>query len=293
MIEFLKKALLCCRVRFLKSLRDLKTVSIAAMIFAFFSFHLSPLADFSEAVGIGVTPWVFPHLFSPTMLFLYGVLTVLLFSDAPFFDEQTYYAIVRSGRSAWALGQLFYIAAMSLIYTLFMWACSIIVLLPNVELSADWGKILKTLAIEPGIAGKYGSKVAVSVDITILNRFSAVEAMGISLGLMWLSSTFLGTLLFACNTLAGRFFGLMVAGTLVGAAYFQMFLGGMALGSLISFFSPVSWVSLKYLSFSPYGPPCPSVLYAVCGQGGAILLMGVISIAVFRRGDLHERCRSY
>ena len=293
MIEFTKKAFLCCRVRLLKGLRDWKTAGIAALILAFFSFHLSSLADFSAAVGIGVTPWVFPHLFSPTVLFLYGVLTVLLFSDAPFFDEQTYYALVRSGRTAWALGQLFYIAAMSLLYTLFMWACSITVLLPNVRLSAGWGKILKTLAIEPGIAGGYGSKVAVAVDIAVLNRFGAVEATLISLGLMWLNAVFLGTLIFACNTVVGRFFGLIVAGSFVSAAYFRMFLGGMTLGSLISFLSPVSWVSLKYLSFSPYGPACPSVLYAVCCQGGAILMMGAVSIAVFRRGDIHERCRSY
>ncbi len=291
MIEAVKKAFLCCRVRLLKSMRDLKTVSIAAMIFAFFNFHLSSLAEFSEAVGIGVTPWVFPHLMSPAMLFLYGVLTVLLFSDAPFFDEQTYYAMVRSGRTAWALGQLFYIAAMSFIYTLFMWACSVVVLLPHVELSPGWGKILKTLAIEPGTANEYGAQVAVSVDMAILNRFGPVEATLLSLGLMWLSSTFLGTLVFACNALVGKFCGLIAAGTLVGLAYFQMLLGGMALGSRLGFLSPVSWVSLKYLSFTPYGPPCPSVLYAVCGQGGAILLMGVISIAVFRRRDIHERYR--
>lgn len=145
--------------------------------------------------------------------------------------------------------------------------------------------------MEPGIAHQYGCPVAVSVDIAILNRFGPVEATLLSLGLMWLNSTFLGTLIFTSNTLVGKFCGLIVAGTFVGVAYFQMFLGEMTLGSWMSFFSPVSWVSLKYLSFSPYGPPCPSVLYAVCSQGGAVLAMCVISMAIFVRKDLYERCR--
>ena len=62
MIESVKKALLCCAVRLLKSMLDLKTVSIAAMVLAFFSFHLSSLAGLAEAVGHSVTPWVFAHV---------------------------------------------------------------------------------------------------------------------------------------------------------------------------------------------------------------------------------------
>ncbi len=228
---------------------------------------------------------------SPAMLFLYGALTVLLFSDAPFFDVQTYYELVRTGRAAWALGQLCYIMVMSLLYALFVWACSVAVLLPHVELSTGWGTVLKTLAVEPGIAGAYGCPVAVSVDMALLNRFGAVEATLLSIGLMWLNAAFLGTLIFACNILVGKFCGPIAAGALVGLAYFQMFLGGMTLGSRLTFFSPVSWVSLKALGFSPYGPPRPTVLYAVCVQGAAILVMGAVSTAVFCGRDIHERYR--
>ena len=41
---------------------DLKTVSIAAVVLAFFSFHLSSLAGLAEAVGRSITPWVFAYV---------------------------------------------------------------------------------------------------------------------------------------------------------------------------------------------------------------------------------------
>lgn len=288
MTSTLRKLLLCCRVSLLKGICNPRTITIAALILAFLSFHLSSLARFSSAVGIGVTPWGFSHLLSPTMLILYGVLTILLFCDAPFFDEQTYYSLVRTGRFNWVLGQIFYIVLMSLIYSVFFWFCSVIVLLPNVEMSADWGNILKTLAIEPSIASRYGYNIGLFVDFTIISEFSAIEATAASIGLMWLNSAFLGVLIFTCNLVFRRFCGLIVAGFFVCAAYFAFFLGSISIGDWLGFFSPVSWASMLYLNFGYPGIHYPPLLYAICCQVGAIVVMSAVSIVFFCKHDAYD-----
>lgn len=288
MTDSLRKTLLCCRVSLLKSLSGAKHITIAAGILAFLGVHLSPLRDFSRAVGIGVAPWVFPYLFSPVMLVLYGVLTMLLFCDAPFFDEQTYFSMIRAGRFCWVSGQLLYIVLMSLIYTLFFWICSVIALIPNIEPSADWGKVLTTLAVEPGIALRYGYNVGISVSFTILDDFSAVGAAMLSVGLMWLNSSFLGTLIFVFNLVFRRFCGLFIAGFFVCVAYFEMYLGFYTVGNWLGYISPVSWVSMLYLNFNYPGVYYPSLAYAICCQVGALVIMGAVSVGVFCKRDVYE-----
>lgn len=288
MINNFRKSLSCCRLSFFKGFRNARTFAVATLILAFLCYHLSSLAGFSAEINVGITPWGFSHLLSPMMLLLYGTLTILMFCDAPFLDNQAYYSIIRAGRVNWALGQLCYIILAALIYTVVFYLSSVIVLIPHIEISLDWGKMIKTLALNPYIGSNYGYTIALYVNSAIVNSFGAVEATLISVGLMWLNVSFIGVLIFSCNLLMRRFSGLIVAGFFVCLSYFAYYQGGLMLGEWIGFFSPVSWASMLYLDWGFLGVYYPSPVYAICCQIGAIILMGIVSIVVFCKRDIYE-----
>lgn len=71
---------------------------------------------------------------------------LLLFCDAPFIDSEQPYIVLRSGRKKWVAGQIAYIAISSALFTLFLYLLTLLLLLPWLEFSTEWGKAIGTLA---------------------------------------------------------------------------------------------------------------------------------------------------
>ena len=73
-----------------------------------------------------------------------GVL--LFYTDAPFYDSHQLFVVMRSGVSRWCLGQALYVIAVSVGYMCFLTAMSVVVLLPQITFSGEWGRVWTTLA---------------------------------------------------------------------------------------------------------------------------------------------------
>lgn len=287
----LKTIWLCALVNFRKWRVTPRIYTLAAVIVAFSIWVFSWISDYAAAVGVKAAPWVFPFLLTmPVMFPIYGCLTLLLFCDAPFTDSHTPFLAIRMSRRNWALGQLLYILLASFVYTAFFVLASVLALVPNVQFTAKWGAVLKTLAFDPGSADRLGITRLALIDDPVISQFSPISATLISFGLFWLVSVFVGVLIFFFNIVVGSMSGLIAAGSLAFLSYFSVYVGKLAFGDWICYVSPLNWSSMFFLDWGGTGQ-APSPMYAVGVLIGSIVLMGAVSVAVFCRQDLQIRER--
>ncbi|NLO83085.1 MAG: hypothetical protein GX094_08540 [Clostridiales bacterium] len=283
----LKTILLCALVNFRKWMVNPRIYTLAAVTVGFLSWHSAGLSQLSAAVGIDVTPWVFPNLLTTSvMIAVFACFIMLLFCDAPFADSHTPFLIIRTGRRNWVIGQLLYIILAAFIYTVFFLIMSVVVLLPNVQWDTGWGKILKTIAANPSIGDNYGIKLTVFVHPLIVDIFSPIEATIISFGLFWLTSVFIGVLILCGNVITGKAGGLVMAGVFLCISFFTEYLGPLTFGGYwIRYLSPINWSSMCCLDWTGMGEWVPTS-HAVISLLLAIVFMSIVSTLVFCKKDM-------
>ncbi|WP_281890569.1 hypothetical protein [Paenibacillus sp. YYML68] len=282
----LKTIWLCAMINFSKWKVNPRIYTLAAIIVAFAIWVFSWIADYAAAVGVPVSPWVFPFFLTrPIMVSIFGCLTLLLFCDAPFTDSHTPFLMIRTSRRNWVLGQLLYIMMAAFVYTAFFVVASVVALIPHLQLTADWGAVLRTIAYNPSSLSKYGITSLADVAGPAITLFSPVQAMFISFGLFALVSIFIGVLIFCFNIVLRRMSGLIVAGGFTVLSYFSIYVGKMSYGNAPYYISPINWSSMIYLDFG-YTGSMPSPIYAVTVLVGSIVLMSIVSVIVFCKQDV-------
>ena len=99
--------------------KNYKIYTVPICLFIFMKSFLDPLDEFLVETGERVTPFLFPFFlngrFCAALVFA-GIL--LFFVDAPFYDKEKLFVMIRSGRTKWVVGQIFYIIAVSVGYML-------------------------------------------------------------------------------------------------------------------------------------------------------------------------------
>ena len=143
----LREALFCSLINFRKWIVDPKIYTIFIIIFFFFFYHSMGLASFSDEIGYKVGPWIFTHLTTYPVLQVFAFLTVLLFSDAPFYDKHSGFVAIRTGQLNWIVGQIIYVFLASGILTLYTYLMSIIVVLRQTEWTLSWGILIESMAL--------------------------------------------------------------------------------------------------------------------------------------------------
>jgi hypothetical protein len=205
---------------------------------------IKQLADsvkgFSETVQTKTAPWIFPFLMQQSyiqLIFLLGA--VLLFCDAPFIDTGSSFEMIRAGKGNWIIGKIIYTALLSGIYTFCIIILSVGLLLPRINFSNDWGKVLGTLA-QTNAAEVYGNSF-IKLDYGIMIKYSPCEAMLYSFLIAWCICFITGMLIMLLNLLFKKIPG-AIGGMMIGAlSYFQKNFSNLY---TMSFFSPASWMDI-------------------------------------------------
>jgi hypothetical protein len=283
----IKKILLCARVNFKKWLITPRMYVILAIIIVFEYYTFSDVSKISAYLGVNSTPWVFPFfLTNPTMFIIIGSLTTLLYCNAPFADKHMPFLIIRTGRRNWIIGQLLYIYLSSFMYTCCYLLLSIIMLVPRIQLSTDWGSLLHTTSTAyADILERTGAKIAFMPHSQLLDLFTPLQATALSFFLLWLVTAFIGVLICCFNIVIGKMSGITMAGIFTSIAYFSAYLGAFSIGLWIYYLSPISWSSLSFLDVINSGK-IPTPTYAIICLLSVIILQSIISIIVFCRKDL-------
>lgn len=267
-----KNVFYVCENNFLKWKNSPRTYICFFMLVVFLYYMTAGTRALTAAENMAVTPWLFPFLlsYSLSLCALFFTL-ILLFCDAPFFDEQFPYLCMRTGRLVWVIGQILYIVFASLIFTLVNYVLSLLLCLPNLGFSRDWGKILRMMSMP--MSGDFQKLYLTGVmkdsagSANVMSLYTPIQATLLSLLLMWLVSVFLGLLMFAINLRAHQGIGALAASFFVLFDFFaSIFSNGHGFTApVIYYFSPVSWTNLTQLQMNANDkPPLNYALTVLC-----------------------------
>ena len=248
------------------------------MVFLLFAIFVS--TNFVESIrafcvqhDAKSTVWLLPILLTKLNQRLWVMLLpILLFCDAPFLDEHQPFQIIRIGRMRWAAGQILYIFAASAIFFIACFIICVVLMMPHIEFTLEWGKVLKTLT-QLHITSELQMD---PIPMAILSNYTPLQATLFSAGGTWIATSFLGLTMFLCNLWARREVGMLVAGCFVGLSHFtQMMAMGNRTWYRARYVSPVSWVDL--LGIGRGDAESPAWVY-VWIAGAILLLVLVIGI---------------
>lgn len=253
---------------------------LVALLFILLWEYVHPIVSFSNAVEYRVSPWIFPFLSNhgyTQRIMMFGI--IFLLCDAPFAHEGQPYLMIRSGRIHWVLGQLLYIMLSAAIYFFFINILIWLILFPNLVLTDDWGKVLRTLAqTTAGQEFHIGLPVSHNIQLT----YTPIQAFWTSFLLEWLVGIILGLIIFIVNLHFNR----RALGAAVGAAIVLLdIVIYNDMSDFIYHFSPVSMARLVILDSTGLSMR-PTLFYAFSFCIGLIIVLAVIAILSVRKREI-------
>lgn len=230
-----------------KELFSQKAGMVMLLLGLYLYIMMQPVKEFAADVGYNITPVVLVFLSCDSFVQMIMVAgAVVLFSNAPFKDEAYPYLIVRSGRTAWVLGNCLYVVLTGGIYVLFLWSVTVLTTLPHIDFSMTWGKIWGTLAMTDA-GNQYG--VMFKVANGVRTYFGAGQALGLTLLLEWGCMCFIGICVYLWNRVANKPVGTWIG---AGLALFDITVYNLLSGNFMAY-SPASLAMLTNLIQSRWG----------------------------------------
>lgn len=167
-----------------------------------------------------------------------GLSAVYLFSNAPYLNRNGMYQMIRQGKYKWLLSQLGSIILSGFSFTAVLFFTGWIRMLPHMDWTLSWGRMMKTLAV---------TNAASQLNVTFVLKPSFMQSMeawqaGL-LAFMLDSFVFIliGFLLLAIGLLCNRMTALIFTGILA-IVPFVTNSWNLSRHLMINLFSPVSWL---------------------------------------------------
>lgn len=240
-MKYIKQIIKICMLNFRKWSSDYRIWTIGIILVILTHESIRDLALIGEKLGVRSTMWYFPFLYCQYHMKLIFTLPLLvLFCNAPFTDRNTLFIISRSGKQKWLSGQLLYIVLSAAAYYGFILLCTVILSLPYAEITADWGKLISTLAYTETAAsmGYY----FIEVPAYVFTYFTPLQAIWFTFLLSWLTAILIGMIICSLNILTGtKYIGTAVSGIII---VFSCFVAASDKNGLVRF-SPSSWNTLN------------------------------------------------
>ena len=231
--------------------------------------YVGPIRQFSVEADYPSSWCVFPFMmcsFTYLVIFWFGVIYVN--SDVPFMQHVNMYHAIRVGRRRWVLGQIGGIFIRSMALTVLTVVCTILPLLPDIEWSNEWGKLLRTAAMTNALTQFDGS---VSIYYEIFSEFTPLQLMGVEILLCIVICTFIGVLMFLLSLFSNKIAA--VAGSLaLAVALFPVLNTHPLLRQNLALFVPTIWAEVARIATPDYGYYwLPSIPYMFC-----FLIVGIL-----------------
>lgn len=270
----------CCLIRFSKLIQNTRMYTVMIFISIYLYSVIAPVRSFASVIGYPCAPWLYPFLMADSTTLIYVMLgCIVIFSDAPFVDEQQPYVIMRTGKRIWFAGQMYYICFVSFIYFFYILIISILLLIPNLSYSQNWGKIIGTLVRTN--AGEQIGVYGMNLIPKILLTYTPLQAVGCCFLLSWFLGMLIGFTLFFCNMLFNKIVGAIVVNACVLLAAFTYDVGG----ERIFYISPFSWVNLSKIDVTGTSV-MPSFVYALTCVMSLCFLFILVCGFIFRKRDV-------
>lgn len=228
----------------LKCLNSKMAVFVILMLVTSRSY-LNPLRELSIAVDYPISWCVFPFAmcsFTYLIMFWFGVIYVN--SDVPFMQHVNMYHAIRVGRRRWGLGQIGAIFFRSLIMTAVAIFSTILPLLPKIEWSNEWGKLLRTAATTNALS-QYQSSIVIYYDI--FSEYTPLELILFEILLCTLVCTFVGVLMFFLSLYMNKIIA-VAGGLALAISLFPVLNMHPLIRYKLARFVPTVWVQLARIA---------------------------------------------
>jgi len=258
-----------------------RTFSLLIVVLFFFYTRLSPLREFAAMVDYNVTPWIFPFLLSNLSFQLtIAFCGAYFFSDVPYMQYKEMYQMIRCGRRKWAIAHIISILEVSVVLSLTMIVISILLLIPRLSLSFQWGEVINTLAQTNAT-----QSLPFAVSYKLIVAYTPLQATGISILLMTGIFFFLGLLMFAVSLFLSRLYA-AVAVTFLTAYAVIIYNMPYYLQKKYSYISPLSWLNLANVTTRVQGMyTLPSYQYICAAFIIFSILLSFIIVGRVRKMD--------
>ncbi|MBQ9300431.1 MAG: hypothetical protein IJ214_07965 [Clostridia bacterium] len=251
-----------CRYLLIKLWEDVRWKIIFLFLALLFFNGTYRINQFCASFSIAITPWIFPHVLSRISVhytLIIGFLMILC--NLPFWDNDSTFALTRSGHLAWGIGVLKTISVVSLFFVGYIFVLSFIFLLPSLSFERGWGKVLMTFAKDNSLNSQYSPWL--SISNAIVTRYSPFQAILLSLFLEYLCLNILALIVLLVNLLLKGNIGI---GAGLITASLDFFIRN-DVGDKSIRFSPVSLTNLSVIdptqtSFFP--SPLYASLFLLC-----------------------------
>lgn len=268
-----------------------KTAVFVVSFFLLSWTYDQPYLQFVREKNYPISWCIFPFYmtsFSILSVFYFGI--IYIHSDVPFMQHINMYHVIRTGRGRWAVSQLGSILLRSFFAVT---ASAVAALLPfagNVECSAGWGKMVKTLAsqrADTNFGFGMGQTLEFHFHYGILEVYSPLQLMAITVSVCTLICTFLGVLMFLVSLYAGKMAAVAAALASTAALFIVENIHGAG-KQIAAHFVPAYWAEVA-LSATPVSGRyrLPSLTYIFTFLIAAIAGMSVIIYWKIKRVEFH------
>lgn len=270
----------CCFIELQKLMKSKRLYVVLIFIAVYLNSVIAPIRSFSSAIGHLCSPWLYPFLMAdPTTLIYIMFGAIVIFSNAPFVDEQQPYVIMRTSKKRWFVGQICYICVVSVLYFLFIYLSSVLILIPRLGYSQNWGKIIGTV-IRTDAAEQIGV-FGLGLVSKILLTYTPFQALGWCFLLSCLLGILIGLSLFFFNMLFNKIVGTVILNAFVLLAAFVRDVAN----ERVYFFSPFSWVNLGVIDVAG-NSIMPPLIYAIACLLSLCILLALSNMLLFIRRDV-------
>lgn len=215
---------------------------------------------------------ILPYMYSsnkPYFRLLIQLGIILMFSNAPFKNDNSLFCVMRTGYKKWCIGQILYIIFASLIYVFSLFLLTNLFCIQTLGYSFSWGKTFATL--------RFTTNFVYPITEKIQLLYSPLEAFLHTVFLIFMLSVYFGLLIFLMSNLLGKASGLILSAALVLLGLMPDFCSAPA---LIAKISPCSLTQISLLDKTEM-TLYPSIAYAYTVLGVLIVALLAANILVY------------
>lgn len=203
-------AFVCCLHNLRRLMATPRAWAVLIMLLLFLDNQLAPVRQMLRAEGMRVSlPGMLMYLLNDAQVMLMsGLLLLMLLFDVPMTDETQRYIITRTGRGAWARGNVLYILLAVFAYSALTCLGVLILLLPYLDWSGGWGSGLVAF-VEEGAYEVYDSML--NYDPWLMRVYTPLGGGLLAMALHFLGLSMLGLLMCTANVAFNTRLGFLLA----------------------------------------------------------------------------------
>lgn len=251
--------------------QNFRMLMLLLLLCASVSQFCTEINDFSLSIGtqtniLGVLPYMYSSN-KPYFRLIIQLGIILMFSNAPFRNDNSLFCVMRTGYKKWYIGQILYIVFASLIYVFSLFLLTNLFCIQMLGCSFSWGKTFATLRLTTNFFYPITEKIQL--------LYSPLDAFLHTVFLIFMLSVFWGLLIFLMSSLIGKASEIILATAFVFLGLMPNFCSAPA---LIAKISPCSLTQISLLDKTEM-TLYPSISYAYAVLG--VLIIALCSRQIF------------